>query len=341
MSFKTTSLVLIKRHAETEDTESFYFQTKEASPLNFKPGQFILLSVTINNTTQVRAYSISSQPNNQIIQLTIKRVNNGLVSNWLIDHLQPNQEVLVHDIAGEFNIIDRPYRQKILFISAGCGITPVFSMANYLLNHQNDIEIDFLHCAKDEDNIIYDAKLPQLAELNTQFHYHLRLKKRISTQALDCSSVGRVTPEFLSANYNRIQQYTIFLCGSQRFMQDIAQSLNTLGFDMAHFYHESFHIESTNATHINSHPSVTVSIPSFDFEQTVPYDENLLHILESGQLPIIGACRAGVCGSCKCKIEHGEVESTSTATLTPQEIEQGYRLACSSKVKTDVRVSLF
>lgn len=340
MSFKTTSLVLIKRHAETEDTESFYFQTKEASPLNFKPGQFILLSVTINNTTQVRAYSISSQPNNQIIQLTIKRVSNGIVSNWLIDHLEPNQEVILQDIAGEFNIIDRPYRKKILFISAGCGITPVFSMANYLLNHQNDIEIDFLHCAKDEDNIIYDSQLPQLAELYTQFHYHLRLKNRISTQALACSSVGRITPEFLGMNFSNLQQYTIFLCGSPRFMQDIAQALNVLDFDMSQFYHESFHVEHPKVTEISSHRSIIVSVPSFGFEQTVSYDDNLLNILESGQLPIIGACRSGVCGSCKCKIEHGEVESTSTATLTQQEIEQGYRLACSSKVKTDVQVSL-
>ena len=63
-------------------------------------------------------------------------------------------------------------------------------------------------------------------------------------------------------------------------------------------------------------------------------------MLEREGLPIIGACRTGVCGSCKCKVIDGEVESTSTVPLTPDEIAAGYVLACSGTVKGDVALAI-
>ena len=343
MSHQVIPLVLVDRKTETIDTTSFYFQAKNRQLFHFKPGQFVLLDVNIDGVSQVRAYSISSQPNSDTLKLTIKRVENGLVSNWLIDHLQLSNEVSIQGIAGEFNIIDRPHRSKVLLISAGCGITPVFSIAHYLLNQQAQVHVDFLHCAKDENNIIYHADLQETADQYAQFHYHLRLKQHESNQPVDNSSIGRITADFLQKAYPDLAQYTVFLCGSHRFMQDVANALESLQFDMSQFFHESFTVEqflSLSTTSTTIQQSVTVSVPTFGFEKTTSVDDNLLAILESGQLPIIGACRSGICGSCKCKIEQGEVESTSTNTLTQQEIDQGYRLACSTRIKSDVVVSL-
>jgi len=62
--------------------------------------------------------------------------------------------------------------------------------------------------------------------------------------------------------------------------------------------------------------------------------------MEPGGVPIIGACRSGVCGSCKCKVVEGDVERLSTATLTPEEVKAGFVLACSAQAKSDVVVEL-
>ncbi|WP_414826173.1 2Fe-2S iron-sulfur cluster-binding protein [Vibrio campbellii] len=48
----------------------------------------------------------------------------------------------------------------------------------------------------------------------------------------------------------------------------------------------------------------------------------------------------GICGSCKCKVRKGSVSSTSLETLTPEEIEQGYVLACSSTIESDLEVQI-
>lgn len=66
----------------------------------------------------------------------------------------------------------------------------------------------------------------------------------------------------------------------------------------------------------------------------------LIDALEAAKVPVIAACRSGICGSCKCKVTQGEYTRTSTATLTEEELEQGFVLACSCQIGSDVEVAL-
>ncbi|WP_392566947.1 iron-sulfur cluster-binding domain-containing protein [Utexia brackfieldae] len=342
MSFYPLPLTLTARHAETVDCESFYFTAKSVPFFSFKPGQYALLAVTIDDKTYVRAYSMSSQPNSPILRLTIKRAPQGIVSNWLIDHLKPGQQVTLNGFAGDFNIIDHPFRRKVLFISAGCGITPVMSMTEYLLKQANPPAIEFLHCAKDEHNVIFHQQLMELAHEFTTFNYHLRLKSCTSDQPHSTRSVGRITSAFIDAHYPQLaKEYTLFVCGSGKFTAELKQLLVEQAFDMAHFHHEYFTISSTaNDDNLATPSAVTVQVPAFNINQTAQLEDTLLDVLSSAQLPIIAACRAGVCGACKCKVEQGDVSSDNMLALTQEEIAQGYRLACVGKIKSDVEISL-
>jgi ring-1,2-phenylacetyl-CoA epoxidase subunit PaaE len=46
------------------------------------------------------------------------------------------------------------------------------------------------------------------------------------------------------------------------------------------------------------------------------------------------SCRAGVCSTCRTKVVSGEVEMAQNYALEDWELEQGYVLACQSRVKT-------
>ena len=83
-----------------------------------------------------------------------------------------------------------------------------------------------------------------------------------------------------------------------------------------------------------------VLVPAFGVDTEIAEGEALLDVLERAGVPIIGACRTGVCGSCKCKVEGGTVNTASTAPLTPEEVAGGVVLACSSTVSGEVSVSL-
>lgn len=139
-------------------------------------------------------------------------------------------------------------------------------------------------------------------------------------------------------------------------MQDIESYLKELEFNMDNFYQESFtpaiqsntslansntaSAESQAEASADSNGDVKVFVPAFGKEVEADVGTPLVDSLESASVPIIIACRSGLCGSCKCKVIKGSVESSSQETLTPEQIEQGYVLACSSTIQSDVEVEL-
>ena len=96
----------------------------------------------------------------------------------------------------------------------------------------------------------------------------------------------------------------------------------------------------TSSLNASDDSHFALSVPAFGTQTRISAEETLLDVLEREGLPIIGACRAGVCGSCKCKVEAGSVESSSTLALTPEQVAEGYVLACSSKATSDLQLTL-
>lgn len=359
-----TPLVLVQREYETHDSVSFTFATADNHLFDFKPGQFVTLAVNIDDKTHYRAYSISSIPQQKQLRLTIKRVPDGLVSNWLVDNLNVGDSLSALNIAGQFNSTDCTHKSKLLFISAGCGITPVMSMAKTMLAADNmltvnasDIDIAFLHCARDKDNVIFHDEMTAMAAQHDQFNVQLLLENStgFSAQSELAHQTGMVSAEAIQTLYPDLDQRTIFLCGPVGFMQAVQTIAEQSGFDMAHFFQESFTpaadnaqqdaISTANATvdsaaEADPATNVMLHVPDFSVASEVKQGTSLLDALEKNNVPVIGACRAGVCGSCKCKVTSGTVTSTSTETLTEAEIEQGFVLACSSTVQGDVEVAL-
>ncbi|MEF1226221.1 FAD-binding oxidoreductase, partial [Vibrio fortis] len=128
------SLVCLKKWHETPDTVSFELGSiPQDLHFNFKPGQFITLGLNMPQKMDYRAYSIASDTDDNRLKLTVKRVEGGLVSNFIVDELDEGDEVTVLKPAGEFNCIDcKPsITKKVTLVSAGCGITPVISMVKY------------------------------------------------------------------------------------------------------------------------------------------------------------------------------------------------------------------
>ena len=296
---------------------------------------------------EFRAYSLSSIPGQAYLQLTIKRVEHGKVSNYLIDQLEIGDELLALPPTGEFNCIDHPAKsfdgeRKALLISAGCGITPVFAMAkNWLANNAN-VDIQFLHMAKSARQTIYFDALETLAATQSQFTLSLLLKDAHGTS----HPQGRLDKQWLNQLVPDLLERTVYLCGPNQFMQDTHDNLLSLGFDMTNFHQESFtpvnpvaELEATSEMRSNDQ-SVAVSVPAFGKEIVANHGAVLADTLEAAGLPLIVACRSGICGSCKCKVTPGSVRSTSLETLTAEEIEQGYVLACSSTIDSDLAVQI-
>ncbi|MDD9174217.1 hybrid-cluster NAD(P)-dependent oxidoreductase [Aliivibrio sp. S2TY2] len=326
-----------KKWFETTDTISLQLISQNQESFDFKPGQFISVGIEIKGKMEYRAYSISSMPNQDFLQLTIKRVEGGKISNYLIDQLSEGDEVAVLAPTGPFNSIDCKPRKKVALLSAGCGITPVMSMAKTWIAQNIEIDITFIHMAKNKEQTIFFEELELLHETHANFHLKLLLKDNAETSYPQ----GRLDQEWLNTLCPDLTERTVYLCGPNLFMQDMKANVENLGLDMAHFFQESFTpIEAEVTETAGKTGVVQFEVPAFGVSKEIDKGVTLADVLEESGVPIIIACRSGMCGSCKCKVEKGEVSRTSTETLSEEDIAQGYTLACSSQVQSDVEVSL-
>lgn len=345
------------------------------SLISFKPGQFVNLGLEINQKMHFRAYSISSAPDEDHLTLTIKRVENGLVSNAICDLLQVGDSVELMAPQGEFHLQKMPTSQsEVVLISAGCGATPVLSMlrqlvkkASYQTLNQNtpttDVKsrsskillpyaVSYIHSAKVLEEVPFYDELLALSHQVENFTLSIKLTQEFHPHYPN----GRISLQDIQNACPQLEKSAIFLCGPNAFMASIQGMLETSGFNMQHFFQESFtpaKPEGASAQQDNTHENglsdesstnnkatqYQVSAPSFAASATIQADQPLIESLEAMQLPVIAACRSGVCGSCKCKVK-GETESTSSMTLSEEEVEQGYRLACSTYAKSDLEVTL-
>lgn len=351
-------LTLVRTVDEAADTKSFFFRHPVTGKIRFKPGQFINIGVQIDDKLHYRSYSISSLPEDELIQLTIKRVEGGLVSNWMMDELEVHDQVSMHSVAGAFNIIDQPPAEHIVFISAGCGVTPVMSMAKYILSHKETgvQSIQFIHCARNRENIIYHDEILSLEKDHPDFSAFFYLSAAPADQIASSYRAGRLNGAFLHSHLKDIvTNCSVYLCGPMEFMEMVKGELMKIHFDPARLFYENFTftceglpgLTTSNAPEVAENgggSTYRVSAPDFDFDGLAQEGEILLDVLQNGGVPIIGACRVGLCGACKCKVVSGDVKQTTdpvaSGILTQADHEAGYTLACTSRIVDDVEVSL-
>jgi len=89
---------------ETEDAVTICFKNGTLfKKLSYKPGQFLTIHVPVDGVVHKRAYSFSSSPFiDKDIKITIKRVDKGLISNYIHDHLKLGEKLVVDNPTGSF-----------------------------------------------------------------------------------------------------------------------------------------------------------------------------------------------------------------------------------------------
>jgi ferredoxin-NADP reductase len=143
-----------------------------------KPGQYLRIGLDIEGVRHWRAYSLTSDPwrEDGLISITIKNVDEGKVSPYLVRRGRPGVIVSLGGVEGDFVLPEHP-PEKLLFISAGSGITPIMSMLRHLDHCHEMNDVVLLHSARHTDDVIFGDELRSLARRNEGFRLHEQLTK--------------------------------------------------------------------------------------------------------------------------------------------------------------------
>ncbi|WP_184038364.1 hybrid-cluster NAD(P)-dependent oxidoreductase [Paraburkholderia sp. Cpub6] len=341
--------------SETHDVKSFFFRAPSGRAFVFEPGQFITLELEIDGERVNRCYTISSAPTRpHTISITVKRVPGGPVSNWLHDHLHAGMQVRVLGPAGEFTCARHPAR-KLLFLSAGSGITPLMSMSRAHHELGEDSDIVFVHSARTPDDIIFARELDLIAA--NQAHFRTAFVcERVGTRTNWPGITGFLTLPLLKLIAPDFLEREIFTCGPAPYMQAVRNLLDEGSFDRQHYHEESFSFETVSevaAQLAEAHVAHTLSDACAPAETATRFKVSFTrshreiecgggqHVLDAAKqagVRLPASCTQGMCGTCKVKLVSGEVAMKHAGGIRQREIDQGMVLLCCSKPLTDLVV---
>lgn len=342
----------------THDVKNFVFEPETPQRFEFDAGQFLTLKLNIDGTPVNRCYTISSPPTRpNRIAITVKRVPGGPVSNWLHDNLVPGSKLQVLAPLGAFTLTQKP-TTKLLFLSAGSGITPLMSMLRTLYDLGSDADVLFLHSARTPSDIVFRSELAAIEKLMPNLRVvHICEADYPSERwggmrgRLSAAMLQTIAPDYL--------ERTTFTCGPPPYMAGVRRILGELEYDMAHYHEESFSFDDPKTPGAQPPPEgvayedIAVAAPpagddgvatySVEFTKsgrtvTCRADQFVLDAALAGGVRLLSSCTEGICGTCKIPKLSGEVDMNHQGGIRPREIEAGKFLACCSKPLSDLTV---
>jgi ferredoxin-NADP reductase/anaerobic selenocysteine-containing dehydrogenase len=351
---QSTPLQVTEIIKETHDVTTFRFQGERACRFVYWPGQFCSFVLDIGGKKVVRSYSISSTPTRPYsLEVTVKRVPGGLVSNWLPDNLRVGDRVEIAGPKGKFCLVPGQVPKKILFLSAGSGITPLMSMSRWLCDLAADVDVKFFNSVRSPDDIIFEHELRMMTSRYSLFEPINVTASRTSHKGWT-GLTGRISRAMLEMLVPDLPERHVYICGPEGFMTAAKEIVASTGFDMANYHAESFGGIRTSvankASPMSSRGAGTdagVEAPQGAFAvefaksgKTTRADGKLplLDVAEANDVDVGYSCRAGSCGECKVKLLKGKVKMTCEDGLDAADRDAGFVLSCVGVPETDVVV---
>ncbi|WP_256592128.1 hybrid-cluster NAD(P)-dependent oxidoreductase [Pseudomonas sp. CC120222-01a] len=331
---------------ETPDVRTFVFRCGDLTALSFEPGQFITVSPQFAGQVWSRCYTLSSSPTRPFtFSITVKRVPGGLVSNWLHDNLRVGARLNASGPAGVFTPVGHPCR-KLLYLSAGSGITPLMSMTRTAFDLRADLDIAFVHSARTPSDIVFRGELSRLEQAQSHFKVSV-ICEAVGDEPEWGGPLGRIDLSLLQQLVPDFLQREVFTCGPKGYMEAVQRMLGQGGFDLRHYHQESFDLGS-GAEGVEPQPLqaatesevFTVTLARSAKVFTMDGSQTLLSAARKAGAVVPSSCSQGVCGTCKTTIIEGSVEMQHKGGIRQREIDKGQRLLCCSRPTSDLVIDL-
>lgn len=308
----------------------------------YRPGQYLTLRQVTDGREERRSYSICA-PAGALPRIGVRRVDTGLFSEWLVDRLQPGDEIEVAPPSGSFTPDLEPGTHHGL-IAAGSGITPVLSIVASVLAAHPDTRVTLLYGNRRTDTVMFTE---EIADLKNAYGPRLHLLHVLSREPMEAEIfTGRLDADKLRTLLGALVDVSDvdhwWLCGPLGMTEAAVEVLcgqGGAGYGVARkrVHRELFYVDEPppelhrpGAEVSGETSEVTVVLNGRATTLTLPRAETLLDSAQQvrGDLPF--ACKGGVCGTCRAKVCDGEVTMRRNFALEDDEVEAGFVLTCQT-----------
>jgi stearoyl-CoA 9-desaturase NADPH oxidoreductase len=275
-----------------------------------EPGQYLRIGLDIQGVRHWRAYSLTSDPQREdgLISITVKNVDDGKVSPYLVRRGRPGTIVSLGGVEGEFLLPER-LPGKLLFISAGSGITPIMSMLRHLDQSGELGDAVLLHSARHSDEVIFGDELRGLAERHERFVLHEQLT----------ADNGRMGPTDLDRLCQDWLQRDTFISGPNEMLDDFSTHYEEAG-AIERLHMERFQ-PKLGLGDGDEGEGGTIKFLVSDTEAESDGSQPILVAGEEAGLDLPYGCREGICHTCVGELRSGRVRDLRNGKVHGEEGE--------------------
>ncbi|RYZ98756.1 MAG: ferredoxin--NADP reductase [Sphingobacteriaceae bacterium] len=343
------TLQVVEIRPETPDTVTICLKQPGLKKIKYLPGQYLTLIFRINGRKYIRPYSFSSAPGvDAHLEVTVKRVPGGIVSNHIIDFVKAGDQLEVAPPLGDF-VFDATKidsKKHIILWGAGSGITPLISIAKYILYQHTGHKVRLVYGNRSAETVIFKDRITELEQLFPEdlktWHFHTQPQIADNNPAV---IEGRISPDKVLSVLKEetdLQNTLHFICGPTGLKESVKQKLQQLSVSSEAIYTEDFEIVKNPA---DFEDIVTRFVEVIKEGQThkveVTKGKSMLEAGLDALLELDYSCQTGSCTLCKAKVLSGGIKNIGLDVLPDSLNPDECLLCCGYPLTDDVQVSVY
>jgi ferredoxin-NADP reductase len=292
---------VVEVRPETETAATLVIQPGWGWSSSYRAGQYVGIGVQVAGRWHWRSYSLTSVPEHGdgTISITVKAMPEGFLSQHLISGLEPGTVVRLAAPQGDFVLPDPP-PEKVLFLTAGSGLTPVMGMLRMLDRRKAMPDVVLVHSAKHEADALFRKELHALEQSHDRFHLHEQLT----------DSMGLLKLERLASLVPDWAERETWACGPPAMLDD-AERLWKRSHLTGRLHVERFSVQLDGA----GGEGGTVTFGPGGRTAEVDGATPLLEAGEAAGVQLPFGCRMGICQSCVVPLVAGSVRDLRNGTV--------------------------
>jgi ferredoxin-NADP reductase len=308
---------------ETADTTTLLLRTGPRRPRH-RAGQYVGVGARLDGVWHWRTYSVTSRPGDRLLGVTVTALPGGAVSDALAHRTPVGTVLRLGPPAGEFVLPD-PVPEKLLFVTAGSGVTPVMGMLRHLAATRPETLTGavVVHCDRTPGDVVFGAELRTLAAATG-----LRLVERHT------AADGRLTAEKLAYLVPDWAARQAWACGPAGLLDALAD------WWARHGDADALHLERFVAPRPTAGAGTggRVRFTTSGIEAEAAPGQPLMVAGEAAGALLPNGCRMGICHTCVGRLRAGAVTNLHTGERhdTPGEPVR----TCVSGAAGDVDIEL-
>lgn len=307
---------------ETHDTATVDIETGWGFSHRYRPGQYVGIGLQVEGRWHWRSYSLTSiAGDDKGISVTVKANPDGFLSSHLVDGALPGTVIRLAAPKGDFSLPSPP-PPKVLFVTAGSGVTPVMAMLRGLKDRDDMPDVVHLHSAPDRESVIFHDELAALQQDSPS--YQLKMQFTREDGKIDLHELASMVPDW--------RERECWACGPVQ-MLDVAEQVWEEAGLSGSLHIERFAIARTD----KGGEGGTVTFEKSGKSKEIDGATTLLEAGEELGIQMPFGCRMGICQSCVVPLTGGYVRDLRSG----DERREGDRIqTCISTVSGECTLDL-